>query len=159
MSHFASMQTQLVNQSALLTGLQALLAEHQIPAIVEVHDPATILENAYDASSPPQFAHLIIRRSQLDLYSRRALLDVGFKRTQSGPFELIADDWDIRQNAIGQAIGNSTQFLCAVQVQYNIAIVRQTISPHLWDHSEIQTLDDGTKRLVLTQRPLEVVTL
>jgi Protein of unknown function (DUF1257) len=159
MSHFASMKTQLVNQSALLTGLQALLNEHQIPTIVEVHNPATILENAYDASSPPQFAHLIIRRSQLDLYSRRALLDVGFKRTQSGTFELIADDWDLRQNAIGEAIGNSSEFLRAVQTQYNIAIVQQTMSPQLWDHSEIQTLENGTKRLILTQRPVEVVTL
>ena len=80
---------------------------------------------------------------------------------------IIADDWDLRQNAIGQAIGNSTQFLRAVQVEYNIAIVQQTMSPHLWNHSQIQTLDDGTKRLVLTQRPLaqppgteiEVITL
>lgn len=153
------MQTQLVNPEALLKGLQALFDEYQIPAIVEVHDPATILENAYDASAPPRFAHLIIRRSQLDTPNRPAQLDVGFKRTQSGLFELIADDWDIRQNAIGEAIGNSIQFLRAVQTQYNIAIVQQTMSPHLWDHSEIQTLDDGTKRLVLTQRALEVVTL
>ena len=51
------MQTQLVNPDALLKGLQALLAEHQINAIVEVHNPATLLENAYDASSPPQFAN------------------------------------------------------------------------------------------------------
>jgi Protein of unknown function (DUF1257) len=153
------MKTQLVDQSALLTGLQAVLAEYQIPAIVEVHNPAKILENAYDASSPPQFANLIIRRSHLDTPNRPAQLDVGFKRTQSGTFELIADDWDLRQNAIGDAIGNSTQFLRAVQTQYNIAIVQQTMSPDLWDHSEIQTLDDGTKRLVLTQRPLEVVTL
>ena len=47
MSHFASMQTQLVNPDALLKGLQALLAEHQINAIVEVHNPANLLENAY----------------------------------------------------------------------------------------------------------------
>ena len=153
------MKTQLVNPDALLKGLQAVLAEYQIPAIVEVHNPAKILENAYDASAPPQFANLIIRRSHLDIPDRFALLDVGFKRTQSGPFELIADDWDLRQNAIGHAIGNSNQFLRAVQTQYNIAIVQQTMSPDLWDHSEIQTLDNGTKRLVLTQRPIEVVTL
>jgi hypothetical protein len=159
MSHFASMKTQLVNQSALLTGLQALLAEYQIPAIVEVHNPAIILENAYDASAPPQFANLILRRSHLDTPDRYSLLDVGFKRTQAGSFELIADDWDIRQNAIGEAIGNSSEFLRAVQTQYNIAIVQQTMSPHLWEHSDIQTLNDGTKRLVLTQRPIEVVTL
>ena len=159
MSHFASMQTQLVNPDALLKGLQVLLAEHQINAIVEVHNPATILENAYDASSPTQFANLIIRRSHLNTPSRYSLLDVGFKQNQSGTFELIADDWDLRQNAIGQSIGNSTQFLRAVQVEYNIAVVQQTMSPHLWNHSQIQTLDDGTKRLVLTQRPIEVITL
>ena len=55
------MQTQLVNPDALLKGLQALLTEHHINAIVEVYNPATLLENAYDASSPPQFANLIIR--------------------------------------------------------------------------------------------------
>ena len=153
------MQTQLVNPDALLKGLQALLAEYQINAIVEVHNPATILENAYDASSPPQFANLIIRRSQLNTLNRYSLLDVGFKRNQLGTFELIADDWDLRQNAIGQAIGNSIEFLRAAQVQYNIAIVQQTLSPHVWNHSQIKTLDDGTKRLVLTQRPIEVITL
>ena len=135
------MQTQLVNPDALLKGLQALFAEHQINAIVEVHNPATILENAYDASSPPQFANLIIRRSQLNTLNRYSLLDVGFKRNQLGTFELIADDWDLRQNAIGHVIGNSIEFLRAAQVQYNIAIVQQTLSPHLWNHSQIQTLD------------------
>jgi len=64
-----------------------------------------------------------------------------------------------QRKAIGHAVGNSTEFLRAVQVQYNIAIVQQTMSPHLWNHSQIQTLEDGTKRLVLTQRPIEVITL
>ena len=62
-------------------------------------------------------------------------------------------------NAIGRAIGSIKAFLNAVQTQYNIAVVRQTMSAHLWDYNEIQQLEDGTQRLVLTQRPVEIIVL
>ena len=159
MSHFASMKTQITDRNALVTGLQNLLTNHGIPAIVEVHEIPMILENAYDRDSEPKQANVIIRRSHLNIDNREALLDIGFLKSEGGMFELIADDWDLQRNTIGRAIGSCKPFLNAVQTQYNIAVVRQTLSSHLWDYSEVQHLEDGTQRLVLTQRPTEIVVL
>ena len=159
MSHFASMKTQITNRSALVTGLQNLLTRHGIPGIVEVHETPMILENAYDRDAEAQYANVILRRSHLNSDHREALLDIGFLKSENGTFELIADDWDMQRNAIGREIGPCKAFLNAVQTQYNIAVVHQTMSAHLWNYSEIQQLEDGTQRLVLTQRPVEVVVL
>ena len=159
MSHFASMKTQITDRSALVTGLQNLLNNHGIPGIVEVHETPMILENAYDHDAEAQYANVILRRSHLNSDHREALLDIGFLKSENGTFELIADDWDMQRNAIGREIGPCKAFLNAVQTQYNIAIVRQMMSAHLWDYSEIQQLEDGSQRLVLTQRPVEVVVL
>ena len=158
MSHFAAMKTQITDRTALVTGLQNLLTLHNIPAIVEVYETPIILENAYDRNAELTYADVIIRRSHLNIDGREALLDIGFLKSQNGPYELIADSWDIQRNAIGR-IGNIQIFLTQLQIQYNIAVVRQTMPAHLWDHSEIQQLEDGTQRLVLTQRPVEVTVL
>lgn len=159
MSHFASMKTQITNRPALVTGLQNLLTRHGIPGIVEVYETPMSLENAYDRDTEAQYANVILRRSHLNSDHREALLDIGFLKSENGTFELIADDWDMQRNAIGREIGPCKAFLNAVQTQYNIAVVRQTMSAHLWNYSEIQQLEDGTQRLVLTQRPVEVVVL
>ena len=158
MSHFAAMKTQITDRTALVTGLQNLLTIHNIPVFVEVYETPTILENAYDRNAEFTYANIIIRRSYLNMDNRAALLDIGFLKSQNGLCELIADSWDIQRNAIGQ-IGNIQTFLTQLQTQYNIAVVRQTMPAHLWDHSEIQQLEDGTQRLVLTQRPVEVTVL
>ena len=158
MSHFAAMKTQITDRTALVTGLQNLLTIHSIPAIVEVHETPTILENAYDRNAEFTYANIIIRRSHLNIDGREALLDIGFLKSQNGTYELIADNWDIQRNAIGR-IGNIQTFLTQLQTQYNIAVVRQTVPAHLWEDSEIQQLEDGTQRLVLTQRPVEVTVL
>ena len=158
MSHFAAMKTQITDRTALVTGLQNLLTLHNIPAIVEVYETPIILENAYDRNAESTYANVIIRRSHLNTEHREALLDIGFLTSQNGTYELIADSWDIQRNAIGR-IGSIQTFLTQLQTQYNIAVVRQTMPAHLWKHSEIQQLEDGTQRLVLTQRPVEVTVL
>ena len=158
MSHFAAMKTQIIDRTALVTGLHNLLTLHSIPSIVEVHETPIILENAYDRNAELTYANVIIRRSHMNIDGREALLDIGFLKSQNGTYELIADSWDIQRNAIGR-IGNIQTFLTQLQTQYNIAVVRQTMPSHLWDHSEIQKLEDGTQRLVLTQRPIEVTIL
>ena len=158
MSHFAAMKTQIIDRTALVTGLQTLLAIHRIPAIVEVYETPITLENAYDRNAEFTYANIIIRRSNLNTEYREALLDIGFLKSQNSTYELIADSWDIQRNAIGR-IGNVQTFLTKLQIQYNIAVVRQTMPSHLWEHSEIQQLEDGTQRLVLTQRPIEVTVL
>ena len=158
MSHFAAMKTQITDRNALVMGLQNLLILHNIPAIVEVYETPILLENAYDRNAESIYANVIIRRSHLNIDGREALLDIGFLKSQNGTYELIADSWDIQRNAIGR-IGNIQIFLTQLQTQYNIAVVRQTMPSHLWDHSEIQKLEDGTQRLVLTQRPIEVTIL
>ena len=153
------MKTQITDRSALVTGLQNLLTSHSIPGIVEVHETPMILENAYDRDAEAQYANVILRRSHLNTDNREALLDIGFLKSGNGMFELIADDWDLQRSAIGRAIGSIKPFINAVQTQYNIAVVHQTMSSQLWNYSQIQHLEDGTQRLVLTQRPTEIVVL
>ena len=117
MSHFAAMKTQITDRNALVMGLQNLLTIHGIPAIVEVYETPTILENAYDCNAEFTYANIIIRRSHLNIDGREALLDIGFLKSQNGTYELIADSWDIQQNAIGR-IGNIQTFLTQLQTQY-----------------------------------------
>ena len=84
MSHFAAMKTQITDRIALVTGLQNLLTLHSIPAIVEVYETPTILENAYDRNAEFTYANVIIRRSYLNMDNRAALLNIGFLKSQNG---------------------------------------------------------------------------
>ena len=88
MSHFAAMKTQITDRTALVTGLQNLLTIHSIPAIVEVHETPTILENGYDRNAEFTYANIIIRRSYLNMDDRAALLDIGFLTSQNGTYVL-----------------------------------------------------------------------
>ncbi|HAG84746.1 MAG TPA: hypothetical protein DCL61_27230 [Cyanobacteria bacterium UBA12227] len=159
MSHFSSVKTSLVSQEALIQGLRNLLSFKGINAQVEVHDHPVELISDY-SKSDLVYAQILIRRNELNVPGRRALLDVGFLWNENeGRFELFADPWDFNQNALGLAFGQMNgsytspvqNFINEVQLAHDRAYIKIHYPPTLWDYTET-TLDDGSTRINLTQK-------
>jgi hypothetical protein len=147
MSHFSSIQTQLIHKEALAQGLQALLEQHQISASLEIHEEAVELHSDYDRADKA-FAHIVLRRREIG-----AMLDLGFLQTEQGTFEAQVDEWDFSRAAhlLGRAFGTVRAFLDLVQLSHDTAYLQIHYPPEQWDY-RTQTLDDGTIQTTLTPK-------
>jgi hypothetical protein len=159
MSHFSSVKTQLIHKEALVRGLENLLERKGIVATVEVHETPVELISDYSRHDIA-YGQIVIRREDLNLPRRRALLDIGFLwNEKEGCFELQADPWDFNQNVLGKAFcranGSRTpsvqNFINEVQLAHDRAYIEIHYPPTLWDYAET-TLEDGSTRINLTQK-------
>jgi hypothetical protein len=160
MSHFSSVQTSLIGKEALVQGLRNLLEQKGINARVEVHESPVELISDYSRRDIA-YGQIVIRRTDLNVPGRQALLDVGFLwNERDGRFELQADPWDFNLNALGQAFSTNVEssnispmktFIDEVQLAHDRAYIHIHYPPQLWDYSET-TLDDGSTRINLSQK-------
>lgn len=151
MSHFASIQTKLINKQALVQGLTTLFTNQNLKINVEVYDTPMELINDLELQDKAQ-AEIIIRREQLDYDNRSSYLDVGFayqKETQS--FEAIIDRWDFHRNSLGHHFNTVQEFLDQVQLAHDQAYINLHYPSDIWHH-QITHLEDGTIRTTLTKK-------
>jgi hypothetical protein len=157
MSHFSSLQTKLVDRTALVAGLTNVLMAMGITPVIAVLDRPGALENSYDPTDR-QSAHVIVRRRCIPRPNWRdgmAAIDVGFLQQEDGTFVAIADAWDINDNAIGQhypGYNKLDAFLNAVQIEHNKAYVLAQYPVSQWAQSDWVTAEDGSLQLTLTQK-------
>jgi hypothetical protein len=157
MSHFSSLQTKLVDRTALVQGLTNVLTAMGITPLIAVLDQPGALENSYDPTDR-QSAHVIVRRRCLPRPNWRdgiAAIDIGFRQTEDGSFMAIVDAWDINDNAIGQHYPDYNKlgaFLNAVQIEHNKAYVLAQYPVSQWAQSDWVTAEDGSLQLTLTQK-------
>jgi hypothetical protein len=157
MSHFSSLQTKLVDRTALVAGLTNVLMAMGITPVIAVLDQAGALENSYDPTDR-QSAHVIVRRRCIPRPNWRdgiAAIDIGFRQEADGTFVAIADAWDINDNAIGQHYPGYNKlgaFLNAVQIEHNKAYVMAQYPVSQWAQSDWVTAEDGSLQLTLTQK-------
>jgi hypothetical protein len=157
MSHFSSLQTKLVDRTALVAGLNAVLTEMGITPLIAVLNQPGALENSYDPTDR-QSAHVIVRRRCIPRPNWRdgiAAIDIGFLQQKDGTFVAIADAWDINDNAIGQHYPDYNKlgaFLNAVQLEHNKAYVLAQYPVSQWAQSDWVTAEDGSLQMTLTQK-------
>jgi hypothetical protein len=157
MSHFSSLQTKLVDRTALVQGLTNVLTAMGITPLIAVLDRPGALENSYDPTDR-QSAHVIVRRRCIprpDWTGGIAAIDIGFRQEADGTFSVIADAWDINDNAIGDQYAESNKlgaFLNAVQLEHNKAYVLAQYPVSQWAQSAWVTAEDGSLQLTLTQK-------
>jgi hypothetical protein len=157
MSHFSSLQTKLVDRTALVQGLTNVLTAMGITPVIAVLDRPGSLENSYDPTDR-QSAHVIVRRRCIPRPHWRdgmAAIDIGFLQQEDGTFVAIADAWDINDNAIGQHYPDYNKlgaFLNAVQLEHNKAYVLAQYPVSQWAQSDWVTAEDGSLQLTLTQK-------
>jgi Protein of unknown function (DUF1257) len=157
MSHFSSLQTKLVDRTALVAGLNAVLTAMGITPVIAVLDQPGALENSYDPTDR-QSAHVIVRRRCIPRPNWRegiAAIDIGFRQEADGTFSVIADAWDINDNAIGDQYSDYNKlgaFLNAVQIEHNKAYVLAQYPVSQWAQSDWVTTEDGSLQLTLTQK-------
>jgi hypothetical protein len=157
MSHFATIQTKLVDRDCLVASLKTVLAELGIEQpLIEVHETPQRLENSY-APGDIADAHVIVRRGCIprpDWRDGKAAIDIGF-RYEGNQYIAVLDAWDIERNAIGDyfnASSNTKAFLNAVQVAHNQAFVAAQYPVAQWEQGEWATLADGSIQMTLTQK-------
>jgi hypothetical protein len=157
MSHFSSLQTKLVDRTALVAGLTNVLMAMGITPVIAVLDQPGALENSYDPTDR-QSAHVIVRRRCIPRPNWRdgiAAIDIGFRQEVDGTFSVIADAWDINDNAIGDQYSDYNKlgaFLNAVQIEHNKAYVLAQYPVFQWAQSDWVTAEDGSLQLTLTQK-------
>jgi hypothetical protein len=157
MSHFSSVQTKLVDRTALVQGLTNVLTAMGITPVIAVLDQPAALENSYDPTDR-QSAHVIVRRRCIPRPNWRdgiAAIDIGFLQQEDGTFSAIIDAWDINDNAIGQhypELNKLGAFLNAVQTAHNKAYVLAQYPVSQWAQSDWVTTEDGSLQLTLTQK-------
>jgi Protein of unknown function (DUF1257) len=157
MSHFSSLQTKLVDRTALVAGLTNVLMAMGITPVIAVLDQPGALENSYDPTDR-QSAHVIVRRRCIPRPNWRegiAAIDIGFRQEADGTFSVIADAWDINDNAIGDQYADYNKlgaFLNAVQIEHNKAYVLAQYPVSQWAQSDWVTAEDGSLQLTLTQK-------
>jgi Protein of unknown function (DUF1257) len=157
MSHFSSLQTKLVDRTALVAGLTNVLTAMGITPVIAVLDQPGALENSYDPTDR-QSAHVIVRRRCIPRPNWRdgiAAIDIGFRQEADGTFSVIADAWDINDNAIGDQYSDYNKlgaFLNAVQIEHNKAYVLAQYPVSQWAQSDWVTAEDGSLQLTLTQK-------
>jgi Protein of unknown function (DUF1257) len=157
MSHFSSLQTKLVDRTALVAGLTNVLMAMGITPVIAVLDQPGALENSYDPTDR-QSAHVIVRRRCIPRPNWRegiAAIDIGFRQEADGTFSVIADAWDINDNAIGDQYSDYNKlgaFLNAVQIEHNKAYVLAQYPVSQWAQSDWVTAEDGSLQLTLTQK-------
>lgn len=84
MSHYCKIETQIVDQTALLAALKDFGYDK-----VEVHEEATHLYG-YQGDVRPEKAHIVVRRHHISAVSN----DIGFERNTDGRFEAIISEYD-----------------------------------------------------------------
>jgi hypothetical protein len=154
MSHFSSLQTKLIDRTALFEGLNTVLSAIGITPVIEVSDRPIALENSYDRSDR-QSAHVIVRRRCIPRPNWNggiAAIDIGFRQQDDGTFTAIADSWDINDNAIGEHYAGLNVFLAAVQIAHNKAYVEAKYPVSQWSHGDWVAAEDGSLQLTMTQK-------
>ncbi len=157
MSHFSSVSTKLVDRTALVAGLNAVLTGIGITPLIAVLDRPGALENSYDPTDR-QSAHVIVRRRCIPRPHWRdgiAAIDIGFRQQEDGSFVTIADAWDVNHNVIGDQYAEFNKlgaFLNAVQLEHNKAYVLAQYPASQWAQSAWVTAEDGSLQLTLTQK-------
>ena len=91
MSHYSKIETQIVEQDALLKALKDFGY-----GMVEVHNEPTNLYG-YQGDRRNEVAHIIVRRRYISNLSN----DIGFLRTQDGRYKAIVSEYD--QDILGES--------------------------------------------------------
>ncbi len=157
MSHFTTIRTQLTDKQALAQGIENLLKEKGIAAVVEVLHEATLLINKFDEDDE-RYGEIIIRHSYLSTEEYFAKVDVGYLWNEALlKFELQTDPYDFTYNLLGKTFGTIENFNNAVQLAHDKIRLYEKLRVNYpvteWVYGEETVSQDGTITLEITKKP------
>lgn len=151
MSHFSTVRAGITDKNALVEGLKALLAKHNLSIPVEVYDTPQELINNY-SEDENRMAEVILRAEDLKAYT-----DIGFVR-QGNEYVAEIDEFDFRCSCLKGEFHTVSEFLQLVQQAHTEAYIKANYPASEWVYSS-EELEGGKSVITLTKKEEQEVWL